>query len=213
MWRGDGALTVVGMTRTSSALAERTARETAYLLLDLPVGIAGFTVMVACLATGVSLAITLVGVPLLAGTLLLARYAAAWERQRARALLGVSLEAPPAPAATGSSLVHRLFSPLRDRANWSASGYFLLLLPVGTVTFSAAITWWATAVFLLTLPAWSWALPEGSLRMPDGGAELSGFWELAGASAGGLLLLALTPFVIHASTHADRSLLRLVGTP
>jgi hypothetical protein len=92
------------------------------------------------LATGASLAITLAGVPLLAGALLLARYAAGLERARARALLGVSLAAPPARAAA-SSFTARLMSPLRDRPAWRASSYFLLMLPAGTLTFSAAVSW------------------------------------------------------------------------
>src|SRR3712207_1283768 len=76
--------------------AEQTLRETVHLLLDLPVGIAGFTVVVTLLATGVSLAITLVGIPVLAAALLLMRAAAGAERARAAALLGVELPAPTA---------------------------------------------------------------------------------------------------------------------
>jgi hypothetical protein len=70
--------------------------------------------MVTALATGASLAITLVGVPLLAGALLLARYAAGLVRARARALLVVSLAAPPA-RADASTFTARLLGPLRDR--------------------------------------------------------------------------------------------------
>jgi hypothetical protein len=192
-------------------LAERTVRESAYLLLDLPVGAVGFSVVVTGLATGASLAITLAGVPLLAGALLLARYAAGLERARARALLGVSLAAPPARAAASSFTAH-LLSPLRDRAAWRASSYFLLMLPAGTLTFSAAVAWWGSALFLLTLPAWAWALPHGGPQISDT-SWWSAPWELTASSAGGLLLLAVTPFVIHTITRADRTLLHLLDTP
>src|SRR4051812_4246517 len=84
-------------------LVRRTVRETAYLLLDLPVGVIGFSAMVSALAVGISLAITLVGIPLLAGTLLAARHVAGLERTRARALLGVTVAAPPPEAAAGGS--------------------------------------------------------------------------------------------------------------
>jgi hypothetical protein len=194
------------------SLARRTARETAHLLLDLPVGVVGFTVVACALTTGVSLAITLAGVPLLAATMLLARRAADAERARARALLGVSLQAPPAPPAAAPTFTARLLNPLRDRSAWRASGYFLLMLPVGTATFSVAVAWWATAIFLATLPAWAWALPADALHVPDG-PQLSSAWELAATSATGLLLLAVTPFVIHAVTAADRRLIRLLGDP
>ncbi len=190
-------------------LARRAARESAHLLLDLPVGVLGFSIMVTALTAGVSLAITLVGAPLLAGTLLLARHAAGIERARARALLGVPLTAPPArPPAT--SPLGRVLGPLRDPASWRASTYFLLMLPAGTLTFTAAVTWWATTLFLATLPAWAWALPHGGPQIDD-----TSWWsapeELAASSLVGFLLLASTPFVIHAIAGADRRLLRLLA--
>jgi hypothetical protein len=190
------------------ALAERTLRESAHLLLDLPVGVVGFSVMVTALATGASLALTLVGVPLLAAALLLARHAARVERARARALLGVALAAPPARPAAPSPTA-RLLAPLRDRAAWRASGYFLLMLPAGTVTFTAAVAWWSSTLFLLTLPAWAWALPHGGPQVGDG-SWWSAPWELAAASTCGVLLLAATPFVVRALTGIDRALLRLL---
>lgn len=196
-------------TSISTPLAERTLRESAYLLTDLPVGIAGFTFVVTALATGASLAVTLAGLPLLAGALLLARYAAGLERARARALLGVAVAAPP-PRPGGTTFTTRLLSPLRDKAAWRAAGYFLLMLPAGTATFCAAVTWWATALLLATLPAWAWALPHNG---PDlGDSYWSAPQELAASSLVGLLLLAATPWVIHAITRADRALLRLLGS-
>ncbi len=189
-------------------LAGRTVRESGYLLLDLPVGVVGFSVMVTALATGVSLAFTLVGVPVLAGALVLARSAARLERARARALLGVSFAALPARVSAASSIA-RLLAPLRDPAAWRASGYFLLMLPIGTLTFSAAAAWWGSGLFLLTLPAWAWTLPHGGPQIGDA-SWWSAPWQLAAASVAGILLLAATPFVIHAVTRADRTLLRLL---
>jgi hypothetical protein len=189
----------------------RTLRESAYLLLDLPVGVLGFSVVLTCLATGASLAITVVGLPLLAGTLLLARYAGGLERARARTLLGVSLAAPPARAGAGS-FMRRLLDPLRDRAAWRASGYFLLMLPTGTLTFSVAVAWWSSALFLVTLPAWAWSLPHDGPHI-IGNSWWSAPWELAASSACGLLLLAAAPFVIHALTRADLAVLQLLDSP
>jgi hypothetical protein len=187
----------------------RTIRESTYLLLNLPVGAIGFSVMVTGIATGASLAITLVGIPILAGALLLARHAAGLERARARTLLGVELAEPPARDDTGS-FARRLLSPLRDRAAWKAGSYFLLMLPAGVATFSATVAWWATALFLLTQPAWAWALPHGGPQVTDTD-WWSAPWELAASATVGLALLALTPFVIHALTGADRRLLHLLG--
>jgi hypothetical protein len=191
------------------ALAERTVREATYVLVDLLVGVVGFSVIVTGIAAGVSLAITLVGVPIVAATLLLARRAAILERARARMLLGVSLAAPTAVAGH-SSTTARLIAPLRDRAAWRASAYFLLMLPVGALTFSLAVTWVGSALLLVTLPAWAWALPHGG---PEIGSASwwSTPWELAASSVIGLVLLAVAPIVIHTITRADRVLLPLLG--
>src|SRR3954451_25024786 len=47
----------------------RTWRETAFLLLDLPMGVAMFTIVVTMLSVGVGLLITLIGLPLLVATI------------------------------------------------------------------------------------------------------------------------------------------------
>lgn len=187
---------------TYSQAAQRTFRESAYVLSDLPVGVIGFSVVTAAVAAGASLAITLAGVPILVAALLLARWAGGLERKRARALLDLSLAPPPPRERGGDSSMARLLSPLRDRASWRAAGYFLLMLPAGVLTFSAAVAWWATSLFLLTFPAWAQIGDTHGWSSPG---------ELAAASATGLVMLAATPFAIHAITHVDRALLRLIG--
>src|SRR5262249_28255774 len=54
---------VMGMFR--AVFAKRTWLETAYLLVDLPVGIVGFTVVVTGLSLGLGMLITLIGIPIL----------------------------------------------------------------------------------------------------------------------------------------------------
>ncbi|MFL5844248.1 MAG: sensor domain-containing protein [Solirubrobacteraceae bacterium] len=185
---------------TFPQLAGRTVRESAYLVLDLGVGVVAFAVMISALVSGVSLAVTLVGIPILAASVLLARHAAGFERYRAQVLLGVSLAAPPA-LAPEPTFVRRVLAALRDRPARRASVYFLAMLPVGTVTFSAVVAWWSTVGFLVTLPAWSWSLDD---------RWWSGAPEVAAATVIGFVLLAATPFVIHAITRLDRAALRLI---
>src|SRR5262249_39001935 len=62
---------VMGMFR--AVFAKRTWLETAYLLVDLPVGIVGFTVVVTGLSLGLGMLITLIGIPILTLTLLACR--------------------------------------------------------------------------------------------------------------------------------------------
>jgi len=59
--------------RGMSPFRARVWKETLYLLLDLPVGVVGFTLVVTGLSLAFGLLITLLGIPVLAATLLLAR--------------------------------------------------------------------------------------------------------------------------------------------
>lgn len=190
-------------------LHHRVCKETLYVLLDFPIGVAGFTFVVTGLTLGVSLLITLVGVPLLAATLVLARLAGRAELARARALLDYEL-APPRPLPRRGTVLTRLWAPIRDGAAWRSTTYFALMLPVGIVTFTIAVTWWAATLFLLTLPAWAWALPHGGPFIA-GSYYWHQPWQLALSFLAGLVLAVAVPAVIHATTSLDRGLLALLG--
>jgi DNA-binding NarL/FixJ family response regulator len=190
------------------ATARRAGRETLHLLTDLAVGIAGFTIVLTGLATGAGLLITFVGLPVLTATVLVARGAGRLELVRARRLLGVDLP-PPRRLPRGGTPIARLLAPLRDGAAWRAAAYFLLMLPVGIVTFTVALTWWAVALGLLTLPTWAWSLPHGGPQLADG-RYLNRPWQLATAFAVGIGLTLAAPAVVHALTYLDRALLQLL---
>jgi Putative sensor len=186
----------------------RAWKETLYLLLDLAVGVIGFTFVVTGLTVALSLLITLVGIPLLAATLLVSRWAARAELARARALLDDDLP-PPEPIHWPATALGRLFAPIRDAAAWKATAYFALMLPAGIVTFTVAVTWWATALGLLTLPAWAWALPHNGPKIADG-YYWSHAWQLAISTLAGALLTLAAPLAIHGVSFIDRALLQLL---
>jgi hypothetical protein len=75
----------------------RTYLATLDLLLDLAFGIVWFSLFTTGIATGGSLLITLVGLPILTGTFLVARTGGWIERRRARLLLGIEIEDPVRP--------------------------------------------------------------------------------------------------------------------
>ena len=187
---------------------DRLRKETLYLLLDLPIGLAGFTLVVTGLSLSLSLLITLLGVPLLAATLLLARSAGRAELARARMLLDFELLAPRLLPPRETSLA-RVFGAIRDPAAWRATAYFALMLPIGTLTFAIAVAWWGATLVLLTLPAWAWALPHGGPAITDT-YYWSQPWQLALSFIVGIFLALATPAVIHTVTFIDRALLTLV---
>ncbi len=116
------------MSRFLSPLAQpRTYVETADLVLDLVVGVAWFSIFTTLLATGASLLITVVGLPLLTATLYLARAGAALERRRARVFLTTAIEELVRAPARGESLFQNLVSPFRDRTTWKELLYVWLV--------------------------------------------------------------------------------------
>jgi signal transduction histidine kinase len=174
-------------------IAGRTWRETAYLLVDLVVGVVGFTFVVTGLSLGVGLLITLVGLPVLGLTLLGCRGGAWLELRRAR-MLGLHVPDPPPLDRTGS-LFRRLSRPLVDGVGWRAAAYFALMLPVGIVTFTVTLTIWSTALGLLTLPAWAWSLPHGGAQFGDS-YYWNRPWQLALSALAGAALTLLAPWVV-----------------
>ncbi|WP_369370099.1 sensor histidine kinase [Promicromonospora sp. Populi] len=79
-----------------------------------------------------------IGVPLLAGCLIAARWFGAAERSRINTQTGVTIPAPHAPAHTPGGFWSRLWAPVRDGRAWAAALYAFLAMLVSTVFFPVA---------------------------------------------------------------------------
>ncbi|GAA2266443.1 histidine kinase [Streptomyces ruber] len=122
------------------AFEARTWKETAHLLVNLPVTLLGFTYAVTALSTGAALTVTVIGFPLLAAALMGARLLGRLERARARALLGVRVEEPsPLPLRRGGGFFAWLRMAVKDPVGWRAMLYELTRLPWGVVTFTVTL--------------------------------------------------------------------------
>ncbi|MQY13379.1 hypothetical protein SRB5_35270 [Streptomyces sp. RB5] len=121
-------------------LSGQTWREICYLLINLPMTIAGFVYVSAWLYAGVALSITVIGLPLLAGGLVGARLLAKGERGIARGLLGVHVEEPtPIRARTHGGLLPWLWATLKDPVGWRATLFQVIRLPWGIFTFALTL--------------------------------------------------------------------------
>ncbi|MEW2547894.1 sensor domain-containing protein [Streptomyces sp. NPDC047002] len=191
----------------------RTWRELCYTLLGLPVGAALFAYGLTMLVFGMGMLVTLLGVPILAVTLASARGLGAFERARARGLLGLDVGAPAPVRAARGGLSGWTGALLRSGESWRSLGYLLVQFPWACFSFVVGVVFWATGWGLLTLPLW-----EEGLRGVDGIAlfrDSSGTAVALGSPAPtalvcalGLLLVLVTPSVLHALTSVNR---RLVG--
>ncbi len=215
-------------------VGRRSAAELAYVVLGLVLGVAGFLFVVVCTAFGVLLALTFIGLPLLAVTGLLARGLADLDRRLVGVLLDEQVPAPP-PLRPGPGFFGWLQAALRDPVGWRARAYLVLKLPVAVVTFYVSAVCWVLGLFWLTYPIWWQASGPGPLQrnvLLDAGVLIfrGSPWSSAPVAhsvtvhaghiyfdtwptamvvcvAGAALLLA-APWVVHAVLWPQRRLVR-----
>jgi signal transduction histidine kinase len=132
-----------------------------YLLVALPLGIIEFTFLVTAISVGVGTAITLVGIPILIGTIYAWRWLAQFERRLIGALTGVQIPSPYRPDPTGAGWSRKVYARLADPATWKDLVFLLLQLPLGIVALAAATVVLGCAASWLAAPAYYWAVPDG----------------------------------------------------
>jgi signal transduction histidine kinase len=108
-----------------------------FLITSFIYGTALFVILVTLIAVGLGLAITLIGIPILAVAVLTWIAAAVIERHRIRFFFGVRIPSPYRPRAQGS-LLKRARSVLGDGAVWRDLVYIFLLFPAGIFEFTIA---------------------------------------------------------------------------
>jgi signal transduction histidine kinase len=197
------------MARFLKPLIERrTYAETLDLLLDLVFGTLWFTLFTTLIATGASLLITLVGLPILTATFFLARAAGWFERRRAHGFLGIHIEDPVRRPAKSDGVWHRLFAPFRDRTTWKELFYLWLVQPVqSVVNFTVAVTAWAVPLWAITLPIYA-VRRQGAAPEIWPGETLNTWSEVIPTAVAGLLVLPLVPWIIRGFARADAAAAR-----
>jgi signal transduction histidine kinase len=207
----------------------RTWKDTAHLLLNLPVGIATFTIIVTGFALGFSLLITLIGIPILLALVYVSRWMGTFERVRAALLLDAEVPKPYRPDPPKDTWWRVYVSRATDPATWIEMAYHLLLLPIGTITFTIIVTFWSLGLSLILFPLFGWWLPNGvhvfdswlTLTVTDspltiqlGNVSSTIHWiidtpiEYAVIIFLGVVVLFLTPWVTRGLAHGNRALVR-----
>ena len=190
--------------------------DTGYVLLGFPLALVGFVLVVVGTAVGTGLLVVWVGVPLLVGTLFVARGFAAVERARLPAVLRHPLPRPSyRQAAPGSSVARRLVAPLREPQYWLDALHAFLHLLVAAPGFVVVVGWWAGTLGGLSYGVWGWSLPDG----PDDQdlPELLGLGPGLGVRVAfyavlGLVLGLLLPLVVRAAALLQAQLGRALLT-
>ncbi|MFD3512536.1 sensor domain-containing protein [Streptomyces sp. NPDC058657] len=209
----------VGFLRGPFAAA--TYREIGYTLTSLPVAVAGFAFAVTMFTLGTGLVVTVLGLPVLAATLVAARGLGAAERGRARHGLGLDVAGPEPVAGDGrAGFWAATARRLKDAAGWKALLFQVLMLPWRMLSFVLTVTFLTVGWAVALLPAYNWVFARyvdgwTGYRIYDytsGGIrhvyDLTTPTQLAAVSLVGLLLVFLTPKLVHALTQVDRAAVR-----
>ena len=184
----------------------RTWKQTLHLILDLPLGIAWFTVMVTGFSLGLGLIpLMFLGVAVAFATLQFVRVVSAIERARAGALLDAEIANPFVPLSDIDGWWNRLKAVLTDAALWKGVVYCIVMLPIGIFTFTVAVTLWSIAFSGITAPLWAWNENWVGDDTFHGWAEVG---IVAGAFAVGLVALIATPWVVRGLAAMCRGLIR-----
>lgn len=141
-----------------------------YAGLSFLLAVPGFAVVVLGVILGLGLSFSfagmLVGVPLLAVSLLAARQLGEASRRLAARLLGVRV-LPPPPLRRPPGPVGWVRAGLTDRIAWRACAYLVLKLPVSLLAAVMAGFLWLYGLPYLTFPLWWGAVRGQTIQIPS----------------------------------------------
>jgi uncharacterized membrane protein len=186
---------VYGDSRTWTALF--------YMLLALVTGVFYFTMTVTGLSTSAGLIILIIGIPFFLLFVGFTRVLALAEGRLVEGLLGQRMPRRPLYPAKGVPIFERIKQMLVDRRTWTTMFYFLLMLPLGILYFTIAVTGITTSLGLVAgsiaavlfetgVGGGSWSIDDQVIY--HGPSLLAAPFLLAG----GVLLLTLVMHLVRA---------------
>jgi signal transduction histidine kinase len=165
-----------GLQPLTPALArttvERAARDALYLTIGLGTSILSMALWIAALSLSLSLALFVIGLPVMLCSAMAFRWATDLDRRNAALVLGRPLTGRYDDHG-GEQFLTRLSATLRDRQTWRDLQWLIVHSVVGLAFGAIAIGLIAQVLGMVTLPFWYWAIPGG---VQWGGS--SGLWEI-----------------------------------
>ena len=144
-----------------SILDGRTYGRILYLLLALPLGVAEFTFLVTAISFGFGTAVTLIGIPVLVGSVYAWRWIAELERGLIGRLTGVEIASPYRPDPVGGRWWTGFAARLADPATWKDLAFLLLQFPLGILSFSVTVAVFGFGLRLLFAPVYYEPFADG----------------------------------------------------
>lgn len=187
-------------------LAEaQTYRNLLYLFLAFPLGLFYYLLLVLGFTLGVALSVLLVGLVILAGTVIGLRFVASFERGLANSLLDADI-ASPDDVDDADGLVATLRAYLGAASTWRGLGFVVLKFPLGVLSFVLLVSLLGTAIDLVLLPVY----PGGAFNVEVAGWKVAESFEtttsrLAAVPAGAVLGVVAV-HVLNAFARANASI-------
>ncbi|HWG27192.1 sensor histidine kinase [Actinospica sp.] len=213
------------VTFLNAPFRRRTYAEWLYGLVGLPIAVLGFSLSVTFIAFGVGTFITFLGIFVLAFAVVLGRWLGALDRGLINGLLGGRIQAPRRFKAGRRGLFGWALSRLGDPVGWRGIAYQMVRFPLAVATFVVTVVFWALTLGGTTYWIWYRFLPaepghDGRMH------RAASLWDTSTSSYFldtwprvlvtaliGVLLLWLTPWIVHGSTSVDRLLGRALLSP
>lgn len=138
----------------------RTARDLAYLSLGLLTSIVALAVWITAISLSLSLAILIIGLPVIIGSAYVMRWTAELDRRNAALVFGRPVRGHYRSHRSGS-IGGRVVATIRDPQVWRDLAWLITHSVIGLAFGIVAITLVASVAGIATLPAWYWSIPDG----------------------------------------------------
>lgn len=134
------------------AIDPRTYTALIYMLLSLATGILYFTTAVTGLSLSLGLSILIIGIPFVILFIGITRLLSLAEGRIVEALLGQRMPRRPLYAQRGRPLLARIGAMFTDPRTWSTMLYMVLMLPLGVMYFTFAVTSLSVSLSMIAAP-------------------------------------------------------------
>jgi len=198
----------------------RTWSEFFFLSVGAAFAFGAFAFVALTMALGLLLAITFIGLAVIALSVRGARGIGRIQRQIAGKLLDEQI-ASPDPFVSRPGFLGWLQSALRDRTGWRAMAYVVIKVPLAAFGIYVAFSVWWDALVCLVYPLWG----RGSTKPAEFGLVrnlfepgyfsigTSGFLHAVAIVLTGVVLFFAAPWVVRAVVNIDRPLMRALLAP
>lgn len=130
----------------------RTYASLFFMLLSLVTGIVYFTIVITGLSLSLGLAILIIGVPFFLAFIGVVRAMSLGEGLLLEAITGERMPRRPVHPGAPSGFLARIGAMLNDSRTWTTLAYFILMLPLGVLYFTIAVTGVSTGLGLAAAP-------------------------------------------------------------